>query len=280
MSEDEDAEGQTADLAGVLRQRIATRLRALELTPITAATKAGLPRDTLRNLFRQDGSLPRIDTLAKIADALETTVAYLTGETAFPGNVYDDETRELAAHAMNTAKPIPIMGATMTPAPWPDGTDETYGVLSLNVPGFEDVQLAALVISANDHSMEPQYEPVEFVVWANDLEVGLRDMDDVIIVRETEQEDLFEWAVRRLLLEGGTTAAPQGMLIALADDDGEIGDEDPFPPIPFWDGKTPGGWQVMGVVVAKQAFYLRRPKATTFPSLAKPPPGARKKTTQ
>lgn len=279
MSEDQEEEGRAADLAGVLRQRIATRLRALDLTPITAATKAGLPRDTLRNLFRQDGSLPRVDTLAKIAEALETTIAYLTGETAFPGDVYDDQTRELAAHAMNTAKPIPVMGATMTPAPWAEGADDAYGVLSLNIPGFEDVQLAALVIGNDDPAMDPEYRPGEFVIFANNLEVGLRDADDVIIVRETDQEGLFEWTVRRLLLEGGSASSPEGMLIALADDDGEIGDEDPYPPIPFSDGKTPGGWQVMGVVVAKQVFYLRRPRATTFPSLAKPPPRERKKTT-
>lgn len=64
-----------------LKARINERLDALGLTQITAATKAGLPRDTLRNLFRVGGA-PRIDTLIKIAAALETTVGWLIGESS------------------------------------------------------------------------------------------------------------------------------------------------------------------------------------------------------
>jgi len=62
-----------------LALKVAARLRALGLTPITAAVRAGLPRDTIRNLFRTGGQ-PRADTLADIARALDTTVAHLMGE--------------------------------------------------------------------------------------------------------------------------------------------------------------------------------------------------------
>lgn len=72
-----------APLADRLTARIQQRLGELALTPITAATRAGLPRDTIRNIFRQ-GSLPRVDTLAEIARALDTSVAWLVGEPDTP----------------------------------------------------------------------------------------------------------------------------------------------------------------------------------------------------
>lgn len=65
-----------------LQERIAGRLDALGLTQITAATKAGLPRDTLRNLFRQ-GSDPTLGTLVNIARALDVSVGWLAGEGEF-----------------------------------------------------------------------------------------------------------------------------------------------------------------------------------------------------
>lgn len=75
-----------ADSRSPLARRVQERLRELDLTPITAATRAGLPRDTIRNLFRAD-SQPRADTLAAIAAALDTTVGYLIGES--PATIRD-----------------------------------------------------------------------------------------------------------------------------------------------------------------------------------------------
>ena len=71
-------------LAVILQERVQARLNDLGLTQITAATKAGLPRDTLRNLFRDRASLPRADTLVQIARALGVRAGFLLGEESAP----------------------------------------------------------------------------------------------------------------------------------------------------------------------------------------------------
>ena len=58
-------------------------MKALGLTPITLANKAGLGRDGVRDITEREKSLnPSNDTLGKIAKALGCTVADLTGEKA------------------------------------------------------------------------------------------------------------------------------------------------------------------------------------------------------
>lgn len=72
----------SAQLLPRLNNRIEARLNELGLTPITAALRAGLDRDAIRNTIR--GSAPRIDTLVDVAAALQTSVGYLVGETDDP----------------------------------------------------------------------------------------------------------------------------------------------------------------------------------------------------
>lgn len=66
-----------------LQDRIRIRLKQLNLTPTEASVRSGGNRDLLRqvlNLERKGGS-PRVDTVFRIAEALETSFVWLvTGE--------------------------------------------------------------------------------------------------------------------------------------------------------------------------------------------------------
>jgi transcriptional regulator with XRE-family HTH domain len=59
--------------------RLQGRLERLELAPDEAARAAGLPADVLRRILENEAPLPRGQRLVKLAEALETSVAYLIG---------------------------------------------------------------------------------------------------------------------------------------------------------------------------------------------------------
>lgn len=81
-------------------ERIEIRLAELGLTPITAATQHGYPRDTIRNVLRSDSN-PRADTLVAIADALQTTVGWLVGD-------HENPSTPLVAHEKPIREPQAI----------------------------------------------------------------------------------------------------------------------------------------------------------------------------
>ncbi len=62
-----------------LAARLQGRLDRLELVPEEAARAAGLPVDLLARLLRDEAALPRGQRLVKLAETLETSVAYLIG---------------------------------------------------------------------------------------------------------------------------------------------------------------------------------------------------------
>jgi SOS-response transcriptional repressor LexA len=64
-----------------LHERLRERIEALELTEEAASLRVGTDRSYFRKLFERPNSHPRTDTLQRIAAALETDVAWLTGGT-------------------------------------------------------------------------------------------------------------------------------------------------------------------------------------------------------
>lgn len=192
---------ETDEFRELVRARTATRLEALNLTPIRAATQAGLPRDTLRNLFREGGSLPRVDTIQKIAAALETTVAYLIGETAYPGLDWADDNRMAwASAAVEAARPIPVIARAGWEV-WDQlaDPDDPLDVIHLNVPGFESAPLFAAQV-VDDHA-DIAYGPGRYVVWTDINILGQRDGDHIVVLRQrpgTAQDEPVNITVRAL----------------------------------------------------------------------------------
>ena len=63
-----------------LIRELERRMKALDLNPLSTATKAKLGKDAVRDIIRGKSLNPSHDTLGKIARALGCTVADLTGE--------------------------------------------------------------------------------------------------------------------------------------------------------------------------------------------------------
>lgn len=165
-------------LAEMLRARIAERMHWLEVTPITAATQADLPRDTIRNIFRRDSALPRADTLVAIAKALDTSVSYLVGETVDPGIGRWADPASLE-EAVRAAKPVPIR-AYVADA-WLTPPTDPIGYVDVNVEGFETADLSAFLV--NDDSASRVYEKGRIVIVAPSNQIGIRLGDHTISVR-------------------------------------------------------------------------------------------------
>lgn len=178
------------DLAETIRSRISDRLHWLNLTAITAATKAGLPRDAIRNLFRRDAALPRADTLAAIAHALDTSVAFLIGETINPG-VERWADKGSLEEAVRVARPIPIRAELKDGSR--DWLAEPMGYVDLNVDGFETADLSAFVVA--DDAMDHYYEEGRLLIAAPVAQVGLAFGDHVIVL-VLDNDDRPETLVR------------------------------------------------------------------------------------
>lgn len=252
----------------LMRQRIATRLEALRLTPITAATRADLPRDTIRNLFRQE-SAPRVDTLIKIAEALETTVAYLVGETAYPKNDYSDEdVMRSSRAAMETAKPIPVIGYAEVGL-FEKGRHihdgEYIDLLFLSVPGYEDAPLQAVFVT-DDHA-DTEYAAGRYVVFVVREVAGLRNGDHIVAVRRRQSEEGVEleftlWGLvtQKVHRSSDERLGRSGGLMSLSLD------EEKFPSVGFRDAHS-AGFITIGVVVADLEFMDRPAEPGMFPGI-------------
>jgi transcriptional regulator with XRE-family HTH domain len=78
--------------------RLQGRLDRLELSPEQAAHAAGLPAGLVRGLLEDGLPLPRGRRLSKLADVLETSVAYLIGldpDAPVPDEYLQDDQGEL-----------------------------------------------------------------------------------------------------------------------------------------------------------------------------------------
>ena len=252
----------------LMRQRIATRLETLRLTPITAATRAGLPRDTIRNLYRQE-SAPRVDTLCRIAEALETTIAYLVGETAYPKTDYsDDDVMRSSRAAMETAKPIPVIGfaeAGLFEAGRHIHEGEYLDLLFLSVPGFEDAPLQAVFVT-DDHA-GGDYSPGRYVVFAVREVAGLRNGDHVVAVRRREASGKTEleftiWGLvtQRVHRSRDEKFSRRGGFMSLAVD------EERHPSLDFREAHD-AGYITIGVIVADLLFMDRPAEPGMFPGI-------------
>lgn len=82
----------------ILQQRLRERMAGLGLNPFSTAKKAGLHPDYVRNILRGKARQPSAERLAKLAEALECSLAYLLGQPdpAVSPEAHDREGRPLA----------------------------------------------------------------------------------------------------------------------------------------------------------------------------------------
>ncbi|WP_182417125.1 XRE family transcriptional regulator [Bartonella sp. HY038] len=157
--------------------RIKLRMEELGMAPEAVSKKAGLDRSYLRRLFDR-GASPRVDTMAKIASALELTVEDLLAEADLPeakikrkvAQAEQSHNLEVAPASIsvpsqsNMHKDLPVLGTA--------AGSHTNGVLSLEAniieyvrrpPGVEAVKDAYAVYVEGD-SMEPRYYAGDLII--------------------------------------------------------------------------------------------------------------------
>lgn len=224
------------------------RLVELKLTAITAATRSGLPRDTLRNIFRQTKSLPRADTLVRIAHALETTVSYLLGESALSS---EQPTTSENSPELRTAEVRPIYVWATTGAQVGNEPLDAQDVVFLHVPGFDFTRLRALEIG--DDSMDLYYPEGAYVVFSIADITGVREGDHIVVYAEAEGARTYE--VRVLQYDGDDAVAAPASLSS---------EHDPWY---FSAANDSVKIAVVGVVVASVHFRMRPFGASRYPSI-------------
>lgn len=95
--------GKLPAMSNPLLDRIDDRMKALNLNDSSAASKAELSVDTIRDLRRNKRKNLRIDTLAKLATALETSVGWLSGDV--------DAAPPASNAPMEGGAPLPDLGS-------------------------------------------------------------------------------------------------------------------------------------------------------------------------
>jgi transcriptional regulator with XRE-family HTH domain len=173
-------------------------MAALGLTPLTAAKAAGLPRDTFRNMFRDNSSMPRADTLISMARALKTSVSYLVGEASTPEigrlELADADT------GLRVTKPIPLYGPVSRPLTKNDKGEWYHGepalFLTMEVPGFEGATLSAFVV--DDQTMSPIFQTGSIVISGRVDATGFKSGDYLIVSRRSATDQAAVRSVRQL----------------------------------------------------------------------------------
>lgn len=74
-------------------QRIKTRKMALQMTVNDLERKSGVPEDTINNIVYARTADPRVETLAKIAMALDTTLDYIVFGTQPTARIVEEHSR-------------------------------------------------------------------------------------------------------------------------------------------------------------------------------------------
>ena len=154
----------------ILRQRIEERLKSLGLSASAVSRKATGSPDTIRSWFNHPDRSPRIDTLGRVAEELQTTPEWLQGRTDVPAvDVTPPKPPELrAADTLAPARnsmpaDVPVMGTAagslLSGAFQLQGGVIDYVRRPPALSGARDIY--ALYIEGS--SMEPRYFPGELV---------------------------------------------------------------------------------------------------------------------
>lgn len=156
-------------MSNMLIQRINQRLEHVGKSAQRVSIEATGAKDTLRKILDGTSKNPRIDTLQKVAAALDTSVEWLTGQTENaapaannPGN--ELRSAELPFPARNEIpKDVPVLGTA--------AGSHLRGAFQLSSDPIDYVRRPPALIGTKDiyslyvegSSMEPQYWPGDLV---------------------------------------------------------------------------------------------------------------------
>ncbi len=179
--------------------RIDERLRVMDYTDRQASMLATGKPDTIRDIRRRK-SLPKIETLAALAEVLETTVEYIkfgkqTGAIVGDRRTGFDHGPGGPPLGASLPRTLEVYGTVLGGDPHLDGapieTHELTDVIDwIRRPTIFDGRRDVYALYVTGSSMEPRFEPGDPVVVdpkrpprpGDDVIVQLRDTDDVVRV--------------------------------------------------------------------------------------------------
>jgi len=186
-----------------LQQIVVKRLAELDVSPIVAATRRGLPRDFIRDIVRGKKATITAEKLWMLAAALELDAQALSRNEAIPApreeesTANQDEQIALSVTRTNASFPpkyqpfpregyIPLRGQSVG---GPNGRFVLNGaeVGRLFVPPMLEGVEGAYAVRVYGTSMEPRFKAGE-TVWINPNE-PVRAGDDVIVQVLTDEEN-------------------------------------------------------------------------------------------
>jgi phage repressor protein C with HTH and peptisase S24 domain len=189
----------------LLRARIRERLGALGLSARAASLKAGFGPDLIRDLMRHPENRLMSDSLGRLAEALDTTSAYLLGEIDEPATVQPGPREKAATFRQEpsglTSK-IPVMGmAAASEEGWELWNGEVVGFAD-RPPNMTGVANAYAVYVVSD-SMEPRYFAGE-TLFVNPARPVTPGSHVLVQTRPLHEGDTPRAFVKRLLRVSGS----------------------------------------------------------------------------
>ncbi|MFC5760553.1 S24 family peptidase [Rhizobium sp. GCM10022189] len=187
-----------------LQEIVVKRLAELDLSPIVAATRKGLPRDFIRDIVRGKKATITAEKLWMLAEALDLDAEALARNEAIPARRNEEENADdrddqmaLSVTRTNASFPpkyqsfprdgyIPLRGQSVG---GPNGRFVLNGaeVGRLFVPPMLEGVEGAYAVRVYGTSMEPRFKAGE-TVWINPNE-PVRAGDDVIVQVLTDEEN-------------------------------------------------------------------------------------------
>lgn len=179
-----------------LVDRLNERLAATGQSARAASIRAGLGPDAIRNVLTGRSGSPKMSTVRALAQALDTTIPYLMGET--------DRKARLAVDPATAAFVSLPVSHTVAAGPWHAVDDyvddEPETLLVQSVPGFEGCPQWLERVQGD--SFNKLISPGSFVHVVDAIATGYepRSGDIVVVVRSRAQGALVERTLKQVEL--------------------------------------------------------------------------------
>ena len=177
--------------------RLRQRLAEMRMSANAASLAAGLSRETVRKLLEPGAGLPRLETLSRLAEALQTTEGFLRGgdadrqpATSMNELTYADDEVEIRAAVAGSHKDgaFQILDNSIGRTPLPRGLKRHTNVYA--------------IIVVND-SMVPEHKPGEIRFATPDIRPRLGDT--VVVEFERDPDRGPEAMIGHLVSNGEVT---------------------------------------------------------------------------
>lgn len=190
-----------SDMAKSLKERVEARLEALALGPVEAASKGGLNRYFIRDITHKGKQTVTVRMMPRLAAALQTTPAYLTGETDDP-DIPDNHMPLQIVESLRDLTSVPRAGRVEA-GEFREVSDfrdlEREFLLDEVDPEFPRARMMAFdVIGDSMDRADPPIPPGSTIICVDFEDTKLPHIEgDIVVVERTRNGGLTrEWSVK------------------------------------------------------------------------------------